>query len=294
MMWTFESIRTRIAGFTRNAGFACGAEFAHAAGRVRTPAIVLGAILAGAAAVPESVAAQDFQWRGRLEAGRTLEVKGVLGGIRAVPTDGDEIEIEAVKTARRSDPEEVRFEVVEHRDGVTICAVYPDVPGERRNVCAPGDGGRMSTRNNDVNVEFTVRVPRTVRLEARTVNGGVHAESLHGDVVAATVNGDIEVSTAGTARARTVNGSIRAALGRIDGADDIAFETVNGGITIELPAGAGADVRASTVNGGISTDFPLQVEGRINRRRVRGTIGSGGPELSLSTVNGAIRIRKAS
>ena len=81
MMRTFESTRTRIVGFTRiagivrDAGFGCVAEFAHAAGRVRTTAIVLGAILGGAAAVPESIAAQDFQWRGRLEAVRAFFVR---------------------------------------------------------------------------------------------------------------------------------------------------------------------------------------------------------------------------
>jgi hypothetical protein len=66
--------------------------------------------------------------------------------------------VTATKRGRRSDPGSVRIEVVEHGEGVTICAVYPDVDG-RRNECRAGDGGHMSTRDNDVNVHFTVRVP---------------------------------------------------------------------------------------------------------------------------------------
>ena len=46
------------------------------------------------------------------------------------------------------------------------------------------------------------------------------------------------------------------------------------------------------MNGSISTDFPLTVQGRINRRQLNATIGSGGRELELETVNGSIDIKK--
>lgn len=257
-------------------------------------AAVAAAVVASVLLAPARGAAQDFQWTGRLAAGRTLEVRGVIGDIRAVPADGDRIEVRAVKHARRSDPDAVRIDVVEHDDGVTICAVYPERRRDRPNVCAPGNDGRLNARDNDVNVDFTLRVPRDVRLVARTVNGEIEAEGLGGDVVAASVNGDVSVSTAGLAEARTVNGSIHASLGRADWSTPLEFETVNGGITLELPADVDADVRAGTVNGSISSDFPLRVQGRFNNRQLRGMIGSGGRALSLGTVNGSIRIRRSS
>jgi hypothetical protein len=34
------------------------------------------------------------------------------------------------------------------------------------------------------------------------------------------------------------------------------------------------------------------VQGKMSPRSLRGTIGSGGPELELSTVNGPIELRK--
>ena len=48
------------------------------------------------------------------------------------------------------------------------------------------------------------------------------------------------------------------------------------------------------MNGEIETDFPLTVTGRFGPRRLNGRIGSGGRTLSLETVNGAVRIRRAS
>lgn len=262
---------------------------------VRTLFTLATLMLAAGAARPQEAQAQgEFRWRGRLEPGRTIEVKGVLGDIRALPASGNEIEVVATRSARRSDPDEVTVEVVEHAGGFTICAVYPSDRSGRPNECAPGEGGRMSTRNNDVQVDFTVRIPPGVRFAGRTVNGEVEATSLQGDVEAHTVNGGIRISTTGLAEAFTVNGSIAATLGRADWASSLEFRTVNGGITVDLPAGTSADVRAETVNGSISTDFPLQVQGKFNTRRIRGTIGQGGRGLDMATVNGSIRLRKTS
>lgn len=253
--------------------------------------------MAGAAAaailLAAPLAAEDFQWRGRVAPGKTVEIKGVNGAIDASAAAGDEVEVTASKRGRRSDPGSVRIEVVEHAGGVTICAVYPDVDG-RRNECRAGDGGRMNTRDNDVDVHFTVKVPGGVAFAPRTVNGDVEASGLEGDVEARTVNGSIQVSTTGRAEAQTVNGSIRANAGRADWSGEAEFKTVNGSITVTLPSSTAADVRAETVNGEIETDFALTVSGRVSRRRLSGTIGGGGRSLEMETVNGSIHLKKSS
>ncbi|HZD05167.1 MAG TPA: DUF4097 family beta strand repeat-containing protein, partial [Longimicrobiales bacterium] len=186
---------------------------------------------------------------------------------------------------------EVRVEVVEHDGGVTVCAVYPTPPGQRSNVCAPGDEARLSVQHNDVQVEFEVKVPEGVRFEAVTVNGDVRGTDLDGDAKVSTVNGDIEVVTAGFAEASTVNGSIQASVGGRAFAGGVSFETVNGSIELDLPDDVDADLDASWVNGGLTTDLPFDVQGRIGRRSARGVLGDGGPTLRLRTVNGSIRIR---
>ena len=64
-------------------------------------------------------------------------------------------------------------------------------------------------------------------------------------------------------------------------------------ITDQFEPGANADIHASTVNGHISTDFPLTVRGRmVVGKSLQGTIGSGGHELKLNTVNGSIHLRQ--
>jgi Putative adhesin len=254
--------------------------------------LLIGALLC-VATVP-SAQAQDFNWHGRIAAGKRLEVKGVIGDVRAVLASGREAVVNARKHARRSDPDEVEIKVVESADAITICAVYPTPPQAREeNTCEPGDRWHSSTDNNDVVVDFEVQVPAGVEFNGKTVNGEMSAEGLKGDVHASTVNGSVRVTTTGLAEASTVNGSVYAQLGRADWDSELEFSTVNGGITLILPSGQlNTEIRANTVNGEIESDWPMTVSGRFSQRRLRGTIGAGGRALSLSTVNGEIKLKR--
>ncbi len=244
--------------------------------------------------LPAAAQAQDFRWHGRIAPGKRVEVKGVNGDVRAIAATGGEVEVTAAKHARRSDLEEVKIEVIEYEGGVTICAVYPTPRRARQeNSCQVGDSWHSSTEDNDVTVDFEVRIPAGVKFGGQTVNGEMSAEGLTADVSASTVNGSVRVTTTGLAEARTVNGSVYVEMGRADWTNELEFSTVNGGLTLVLPPGLNTEVDASTVNGDLVTDYPMTISGRFGRRRMRGTIGSGGRSLSLSTVNGEIRLRKA-
>ena len=255
------------------------------------PISLLPLVAALTAAAPQS--GDDFEWRRAIPAGKSIEIVGVNGSIDASGTPGSEVVVKAVKTGRRNDPEDVEIRVVEHADGVTICAVYPS--GSRRgepNVCRPGGKSSNNVRNNDVEVEWTVQVPRGVSFIGRTVNGDIEAGSLTAPAESYTVNGNVWIETTSWASGATVNGWIRAKMGETSWTGDAEFDTVNGRISVELPANASMEVRATTVNGSLDTDFPLTVKGRWGPRHVSGTVGGGGRTLSLSTVNGDLELRK--
>ena len=262
--------------------------------RLLSPVILAAAVVLSAGAY---VGAQtDFNWNGQLSPGQSIEIKGINGEIRAMAGGGSDVVVTAVKSARRSNPSEVRFETVSHAGGVTVCAVYPSPAGEPANECKAGGGGRSSSRDNDTVVDFTVRVPAGINFIARTVNGSVDADGLQGAVEGYTVNGSVKVTTTGSVRANTVNGSIDAAMGRTDSSSGAVFKTVNGEITLRLPASVNADVHLSSVNGRIRSDFPLTVTGLLEPgsgpRRLDGTLGNGGQKLDASTVNGGVSLLK--
>ena len=241
---------------------------------------------------PSETGLNDFQWQGAVAAGRAIEIIGIFGNIRAEATAGSEVEVVANKHARRSNPDEVQIRMLKHSGGVTICAVYPRGDAGEPNDCQPG-GGNSHTHNNDVRVDFTVRVPAGVRLVARTVDGDVDAVSLGSDVEACSVLGSIRISTSRYARARTVTGSIVASLGDANWPGKIEFETVTGEITLRLPASSNTELHAESTTGNISTEFPLTVQATLNRQEMNGTIGNGGRKLVLKTITGPIKLLRA-
>jgi hypothetical protein len=241
-----------------------------------------------------AAAPDDWAWKEKLAAGATVEVRNVNGELRIEDSKDAEVQVLAHKSARQSNPAEVRIEVVKHAGGVTICPIYPVAPGEKPNECVPG-GGRMNVpHGNDVNVAFTVKMPPGLRLVGHTVNGGIKSSATNGEADVKTVNGSIEVGAVGQVKAQTVNGSVHARMDRTDWKGELQIGTVNGSVTIDLPAAASAEVRASTVNGGIQNDFDLPVEGKWGPKRLSGKIGAGGRTLTVNTVNGSIKLLRHS
>src|SRR5258705_1045055 len=160
--------------------------------------------------------------------------------------------------------------------------------------CNEGGDYRMNgVKKNDVAVRFTVQLPRSVPIDASTVNGGLEIDGVSAPVDAATVNGRIAVNTStGPVQATTVNGSIEANMQTLT-SGDVRLTTVNGSVSAGLPTQINANVDAETVNGRVETDFPVKITGKISTRHLRGTIGNGGPTLKLITLNRAITLHEA-
>ena len=230
----------------------------------------------------------SFDWRGTIAPGDAIEIKNINGNVTASFTSGSEVVVHAIKTGEDSDLESVTIEVVQHAQGVTICAVYPDVPGFEPNECLPGLAGNMTTRDNDVQVEFSLQVPAGVDFVGRVLNGDVIAEGLRSDAFAATVNGDVRVTTTGIAEAHSVSGSLTASIGQVDPGRDLTFRAMRGDVTVQVPSNINARVLAATSRGRIDSDFPLT--GTPNHRT--GVLGTGGPNLTLSTLEGDVDLQR--
>lgn len=257
--------------------------------------LIILALLALAIQAPPALSqGADFSWDGQMEPGSWLYIRNLNGPVRVEAASGDRAEVRAVKReGRRGDPEDVRIEMRNvSGGGVIICAFWSE------NVTCDEDGYRSRrggdrNRNNDTKVEFTVRLPRGVKLAASTVNGEMRVSGATSQVNTSTVNGDVDaMSSGGPVTASTVNGDIDVRM-REAGSEDLEYTTVNGSITIEVPATLNADLDMRTVNGSLSSDFPITLRGRVNPHSLKATIGDGGRRLKLQTVNGSITLSKA-
>ncbi|HEX4599850.1 MAG TPA: hypothetical protein VH116_00550 [Gemmatimonadales bacterium] len=239
-----------------------------------------------------------WTYRARLAPKQTVWIHDVNGSVRLTPSKRDSLEVRAVKTYHNSDPANVQLVTHPYDGGVAICAVWQadsaGASGAAR--CEPGEHGkaRGSRRGSDVAVDFTVLVPRGVRVGVSTVNGSVHATDLTAPIDAVTVSGDVDAETAsGPVRAGTVNGGVHVRILAFGDTGEVALFSVNGGVVAELPPQLDADVDATTVNGSIDTDYPLTVSGKFVGHSLRGTLGRGGRRVHLVTVNGGVALKHA-
>ena len=216
---------------------------------------------------------EEMRWHGWVPDGQVVEINNVMGNVRAEEASGDEVEVIARKRGA-DDPQQVSIEIVEHKGGVTICAVYPNANPDHPFECRPSHGGgfRLAATSdseahirwdnggggdvllNDLSVDFVVRVPRRLRFVARTVDGSVSALLTDQDVEAHSVRGDLNVQM----------------------------------------SAAGGDIHAETAMGEVNSEFPLTIrEDADHGTMAFGHIGHAHRVLRLKTATGTIHLLRS-
>jgi hypothetical protein len=263
--------------------------------RSRTYATLAALLILG---TPGALSAQDrqseraFTLNETVPSGQWIRVRNVNGEIRVTSSSSGRVEVVGTKSWRRGDPKAVRIESRKSSDGsILVCAYWTEDATCTENSYSSHNEGR--NRNNDVAVDFEVRVPKGVKVGVHTVNGEVSVAGVTDEVEATTVNGAVDAtSSGGPVTGSTVNGSVHARMGRLVGDEDLTYSTVNGSVIAEFGTDIDANVELSTVNGRFQTDWPVTITGRVDPRHLRATLGKGGRRIRLSTVNGNVELRK--
>lgn len=159
-------------------------------------------------------------------------------------------------------------------------------------------------------VTVLARVPRRANLSLSTVNNGeIIVRNITGNLQLSNTNGSITASNiSGSVIAESVNAPIDVSFAKIDDVNASSFETINGDITVGIPAKAGAQLHLDSGQGQITSDFDVEVmpaEGTVARNdngngvsiRVENVIvakvNGGGPVLRLKSLQGDMHIRQA-
>lgn len=163
-----------------------------------------------------------------------------------------------------------------------------------------GDGPKYEFK-----YQYVLSVPSDLSIYAKTVdNGDVTVSGISGIVKAYNVNGDVTIEKARDVRdASTVNGKVFISLLQ-NFQEDVEFNTVNGDFEFELPEDFSAKIFFDSMNGDLYTSFDYKKlsprveksdeEGRFKVGTKTGVeIGSDGPELSFTSINGNVYLRKA-
>jgi hypothetical protein len=169
----------------------------------------------------------------------------------------------------------------------------------------------VHTESWKYSVDLTIQVPTNSSLKLHSTNDG--------DIVIENVNGELEINNtngaitaknvSGTVVANTVNGDIEVTLNRVTAGKPLSFTNMNGDVDITLPADIKADVKMKSQMGDIYSDFDVSIKASPQKAKeteasargtyriafdkmIYGVINGGGQEITFSTFNGDIFIRR--
>jgi hypothetical protein len=171
---------------------------------------------------------------------------------------------------------------------------------------------RISANGQSRYIDLIVQVPRGTSLQLKSVNSReMVVDNVDGDIEANCTNGRITLNNvSGSVVAHSLNGGVTATLNQVRADKPMSFSTLNGNIDVTLPADVKARLKFKSNHGEVYTDFEVKTEpgpttpveeSRSDRRgryrvsgdrAVYGTVNGGGPEISFTTVNGKIYVRK--
>jgi hypothetical protein len=186
-----------------------------------------------------------------------LEVNQLAGSVVIRAGEEGTIRVVATKQARGR----------EALDAITIRWIGQDSRVEVRT-SFPALGN-----STDTWVPLEITVPRDTKIDVSVGAGGVHVIGVQGALRIEEGAGGIQVSGAsGPVRLSAGSGGIRYE-GRPEG--ECRFLSAAGGIGLLIQRDADVTVDLGATLGDVQSKFP--VRGTVQRRVVRGTVGSGGP-----------------
>lgn len=218
-----------------------------------------------------------------LSPGALVEVKGINGAVTIETSDSKTAEVYIVRTANEQAALDRRKIVIENTaNSLTI-------RGEK------GDVGFLDHFfGSNPSEKVTLKLPKQVVLATKGVNGSVTVGDLEGSLEVSGVNGRVEVGQAtGSAEFHGINGNVSVALKQLQ-KEGVQFKGINGNIELRISEGLNAELETHGMNGSVRSDVPeITVSKSEHGNRYSAQIGTGGNPITVSGVNGNVRLTKA-
>lgn len=222
----------------------------------------------------------EFQQTYQLAPGARVELSSLNCGVKIETVNGNTAEVHIVRSARTREDLEHQKIIVEHTANSLI------VRGENEDRWRKG-------RNIEVRQRVTLRIPRSIEFEARGINGSVSGGEIDGPVRLSGINGMVKLDQAiGYVDISGINGRVVMTIAKVNDRG-IRVDGVNGGVELRFSDDLNADLEVSGCNGSVHADMPnVTILGKISRDNFRARIGEGGVRISVTGVNGRVRLTR--
>ncbi len=216
-----------------------------------------------------------------LEPGGQVEIDAARGEVEIQTWDRPQVRVEVLKQLHAESEKEGA------KAAEALHLVLNPVPGGVQARVTPGTG---TDRPAGLKTDFTVTVPRKVRLTVSTSHGGVTVHGIEGDAVIRNSEGDVDAGEiSGSCEITNRRGAVTAAsvggpLRIVNERDDVTVEKAGGAVDIEAPGGtvsvsdAAGDVKIRADRG----------EVRVEKAGGNVDVGARHATVTLEKIQGAV------
>ena len=217
-----------------------------------------------------------------LKPGARVEIQGINGRVEIQTSDTKTAEVFVKRTGDPNSLQRREMIIEQTSDGLLVHS--------KQNHTGLWD----HLFGSDPKEEVTIKAPRQIALSLRGINGRVFSSDIDGPLEVKGVNGRVELGQASdSVEIDGINGSIAVGLNKLS-ERGVRIHGVNGGIELKLSSGLNADLTAKGMNGSVRSEIAeVTVEKDDHWSHYSARIGSGGPAIEISGINGNVRLTRA-
>ena len=219
-----------------------------------------------------------------LQPGARVEVRGINGAVEIQTSNTRTAEVYVLRTANCREALNRREITIEQNSNGLI------VRGRASHNLSFWE--HLFGRNPSEQV--TIKAPRQIALSLAGVNGRVRGSDIDGPLELRGINGKVDLGQAiSSVQVSGVNGNISIGVKQLDDGG-ARLSGVNGNIELRLAKDLNADLSTRGMNGTLRSEIPeVNIEKEERGSRYSAHIGNGGPAITVSGINGNVRLTRA-
>jgi len=191
-----------------------------------------------------------------------VTVINVSGSITVIASDRPNVDVSALIYGADQGAVNRTHVVTQGGSSITVKTEYDNT----------GTGGVFGNTNG-AQVDYTIRVPKTIAVSVTNISGPTTLTGLGGNVDASEISGRLD-----------------ATLGSLTGTRSVKMNAISGRITVRIARDSSARVNASTLSGSVNLFFPSDLHQGVVGNSATGRIGKGASSMTLHTVSGPIAV----
>ena len=212
----------------------------------------------------------------KLARGANVEVSGIEGSVIVETTDGDTAELHWVRQARTQNDFNCETIIIEHSPNSLVVEHQTKKDKQCKIIQA--------------SEQMKLLVPRSANLNFSNIEGGFSSGATDGFLQLKNIEGAVRIEQAQSAEISSVESDLSLNVAQVS-SRGINIHNIEGAVELGIAKNLNADLIGSDRLENIQINIPNIQTSAFDRKNYRLRIGAGGAGISISNIEGGVKVR---